>query len=141
MLLQKSFWSGESEAAYTDKVRLAIEKNRVEDVVAHLTQPQDPNLVRSGGCSALHDACIFNREEIAKLLLEADSDLNITTRVGLTPLHIAADRGHDGMVHLLIGASADVERSNSSGRKPFDECCSQGPSPMCSVSLLSLGRM
>eukprot|EP00439_Symbiodinium_sp_Y106_P059244 s2533_g8.t1 len=126
MLLQKSFWSGESEAAYTDKVRLAIEKNRVEDVVAHLTQPQDPNLVRSGGCSALHDACIFNREEIAKLLLEADSDLNITTRVGLTPLHIAADRGHDGMVHLLIGASADVERSNSSGVSPLMSAVRKG---------------
>ena len=119
LLLQKSFCSGESEKAGYTAIKQAVEKNRVEDVVAYLTQPQDPNVVSYNGWSALHDACKFSREEIAKLLLEADSDIDMTTQAGFTPINVAADRGHDGMVHVLIGAAADVEKSNSKGASPL----------------------
>merc|ERR1712166_803464 len=65
--------------------------------------------------SPLHKAVIFNKVQVAKVLLEADADVNALDRFGNTPLHKASYKNNSEMTELLIAAGADVTAKNTDG--------------------------
>lgn len=75
------------------------------------------------GCTPLSYAALFNRDQVAALLLANKADPNIRAESGSrstecpqTPLQIAASMGNLRMVSMLIDAGADVRATTDAGR-------------------------
>ncbi len=66
--------------------------------------------------TALFDAIISQREEHAKILIEANADLNAQDDMGDTPLHRAAGTGVSRIAILLLEAGADPAITNTLGQ-------------------------
>ncbi|MGH0180535.1 UNVERIFIED_CONTAM: hypothetical protein FKN15_004532 [Acipenser sinensis] len=82
----------------------------------------DPNLCNDDGLTALHQCCIDNYEEIAKILLNRGANVNARDNELWTPLHAAATCGHTSLVKVLIQQGADLLAVNSDGNMPYDLC-------------------
>ncbi|XP_041096036.1 protein phosphatase 1 regulatory inhibitor subunit 16B-like [Polyodon spathula] len=82
----------------------------------------DPNLCNDDGLTALHQCCIDNYEEIAKILLNRGANVNARDNELWTPLHAAATCGHASLVKVLIQQGADLLAVNSDGNMPYDLC-------------------
>lgn len=63
----------------------------------------------------LHLAALYNRVEIAEILLQNGSDIEAKATKGVTPLFVAAVRGNKEMVSFLIDHGADVNAVNNDG--------------------------
>ena len=89
----------------------------------------DPNIRRNAGISALHDAVMNGRADIAALLLEHGAEVNIRDRnvFNQTPLHAACDsltgpdEGRLAVVTLLLENGADINALDKDGKTPIDE--------------------
>ena len=73
------------------------------------------------GWTALHNATVFNRIDVIKLLLLEGADVNRQNNYKETPLHIAALNNKTEVARLLIQNGADVNIQNDSNKTPLDE--------------------
>lgn len=67
-----------------------------------------PSLQDGDGDTPIHDAVTKKRDDIIRLLIDANADLTITNNNGFNPLHHAALRGNARsvpVVFMLIEAS------------------------------------
>ncbi|CAJ0552624.1 Ff.00g007020.m01.CDS01 [Fusarium sp. VM40] len=85
----------------------------------------DPNEPAGNGFTALHLACILDRKETAKLLLDNGADLGAKDENGLTALHVASMLEHRELVTLLIERGADVDARNNFNITPLQYASSQ----------------
>lgn len=68
-----------------------------------------------GGSSPLITACLYEKKEIAQLLIKAGADLNFQNNDGSTPLHVAAFFCKPEMVKLLLAHKANKTIKNKYG--------------------------
>ncbi len=83
----------------------------------------DPNLSNQYGRTPLYYAALFNRNDVAALLLAHDADPNTRAHSGTvrgefpqTPLQIAASMGNLRMASMLVTAGAHVDAKTEGGR-------------------------
>ncbi|XP_025110657.1 uncharacterized protein LOC112574059 [Pomacea canaliculata] len=91
------------------------------------------------GMNVLHHACVYERLELAKVLLSAlDFDMTQSDKSGNTALHYAAIAGNVRLVQLLLDYLAryrlPAEKINKQGRSPLDEAILSG-SAQCATLL------
>lgn len=110
--------------SFTASVALleASTRSDAEEVRYLLRNNVDPNLCNDDGLTALHQCCIDNYEEIAKILLNRGANVNARDNELWTPLHAAATCGHTSLVKVLIQQGADLLAVNSDGNMPYDLC-------------------
>lgn len=68
-----------------------------------------------GGSSPLITACLYEKKEIAQLLIKAGADINFQNNDGSTPLHISAFFCKPEMVKLLLAQKANKTIKNKYG--------------------------
>jgi hypothetical protein len=100
-------------------IHTAVLYNNLEAVRQHIEAGTDINAKEPfGGSTPLITAATFDKQEIAKLLIDAGADLTITNNDGSTALHSAAFFCRVEMVQLLIDAKADKTIRNNYGATP-----------------------
>ena len=94
-----------------------------------LDQGEDVNARSSAGLTALHEACLENRIEAARLLLSRGADINVaTTRTGMTPLMIAVDKvtKDDTLLKELLRRKPQVNQQSNEGWTALSLACDNG---------------
>ena len=72
-----------------------------------------------GGSSPLITASVFDKPEMAKLLIDAGADINFQNNDGSTPLHTAAFFCRPEIVKMLLDKGADKTIKNKYGATPY----------------------
>ena len=85
------------------------------DVVLHCTRGQG---------NILPGACMYQRTEIVRLLLERGFAVDEANYLGSIPLHAACQWSNDAIVALLIDYGSDIEATNGVGDTPLHIACS-----------------
>jgi len=94
----------------------AVISNDIAAVQQHISKGVDLNQKEAaGGATPLILAAVFNRNEIAILLLEAGADINKVNNQGSTALHSAAFFCHKPVVETLLRYKADCAVRNKAG--------------------------
>lgn len=75
---------------------------------------------------ALSVACVKNREEIVKILLERGARVNGNIRAGQTLLNVAAKFGRANIVKILLDSGANVHTRNEKKMTALHEACGNG---------------
>ncbi|WP_028298022.1 ankyrin repeat domain-containing protein [Olivibacter sitiensis] len=73
-----------------------------------------------GGSSPLISAALFDRPEMAKLLIDAGADLNFQNKEGSTALITAAFFGRPEIVQMLLDKGADKTIKNKYGATAYE---------------------
>lgn len=101
------------------EVEVAISKDDISAIEAHLTAKGDPDVKNDDGTPALGLAAIFGRMEIAALLVDAGASLDLpASETGDTALHWAAFNGRLQMVEYLLSKGASALATNKRGQTP-----------------------
>ena len=74
----------------------------VETVTRLLNDGAAVNSTNMNGYTALHRACLYNRPDILKVLLEYNANINLQNNSGNTPIHYASRNGYMDCVKLLL---------------------------------------
>lgn len=106
--------SNVAEAPQTSIHEAAFMGN-VEAIKGHIKAKTDLNQKDAYGSAPLNIVTIFNRPEIAKLLVEAGADINVKSGDGSTPLHSAAFFCRTEIAQLLLDKGADLTIRNNYG--------------------------
>ncbi|GAU98197.1 hypothetical protein RvY_09375-2 [Ramazzottius varieornatus] len=80
----------------------------------------DINVSQEDGMTALHQACIDDRLDMVKFLVERHADINRGDNEGWTPLHATASCGYLDIARFLIDHGARVDIVNNDGELPID---------------------
>lgn len=111
----------------------AIQENRIQQVEQYIENKGDVDLgetILSGYTpfmNLLVLACLYKREEIVRLLIDAKADVNARCDSGLTALLIAIDITFEAAVRLLLIAGADPNLSSTDGLiEPLTLACERG---------------
>ena len=97
-------------------IHAAVLTGNMDAVKQHIEAGTDINQKEAmSGSTPLMSAATFNKPEIAKVLINANSDLSIKNNDGGTALHTAAFFGRIEIVQLLIDAKADKTVRNNFG--------------------------
>jgi len=106
-----------SESSYqTPDIHTAIIAGDTEKVKQLIASGTDINVIEPGsGSTPLLTAAMFDRIEIAKMLLKAGASINAKNYDGSTALHTAAFFCRPDMVKLLLENGADKSIRNGSG--------------------------
>lgn len=73
-----------------------------------------------GGSSPLISAALFNKPEMAKILIKAGADINFQNNDGSTALHVAAFFCRPEIVKILLKQKADKTIKNKYGATPYE---------------------
>ena len=125
-------------------IHMAVISNDIESVNQYILSGSDIDKKDPfGGSSPLISAVIFDKKEIAKILIQAGADLNFRNNDGSTPLLNAAFFGRVDIVQLLLNKGADKTIKNNTGAtayqsvvgdfneiKPIYDMVSQSLAPM-----------
>jgi len=68
----------------------------------------------------LHYSIFYNRNEIVKMLIGADSDINAQEDSGKTALHLAINNDNTQIVQMLIAAGGDKSIEDNYGETASD---------------------
>jgi hypothetical protein len=72
-------------------------------------------LAEDRGSSALLDAVMIRRPDMARILMDAGADVNLTSKDGQSALIIAAGAGDPSCVEMLLKAGADPDEPDALG--------------------------
>jgi len=102
-------------------IHTAVVSGNLEAVKQHLQagtniNEQDP----FGGSSPLISAAVFDKPQIAQVLIDAGADLNFQNKDGSTALHTAAFFCRPGIVKMLLDKGADKTIRNKYGATPYE---------------------
>ena len=86
-----------------------------DDLHKHRHNKNYVNIVDKYGINALMVACIYNKIETVKLLLEANADIDFANEYGCTALMVACGNGYTEIVKLLLTANADIDIVDKNG--------------------------
>ena len=64
--------------------------------------------------------CIGGNDEVARLLVQLDSELDCKNNFNQTALHFAARNGHESCVRILLSAKASVKVKDNNGETALD---------------------
>jgi hypothetical protein len=96
--------------------------SRVEFTTSLIAAGADVNLINRKGESPLLMAIQFEKNEEAKVLLEAGADFNyVLPELGLTPFMLAAKNGNVEMIELLLERGVDVNQVNNYGTNALNQ--------------------
>ncbi|NMM50806.1 ankyrin repeat domain-containing protein [Marinigracilibium pacificum] len=102
-------------------IHSAIISGNIEVVKQHIEAGTNLNEKEPmSGATPLITAITFDKREIAKVLIDADSDLSIKNNDGSTALHVAAFFCRVEIVQMLIDANADKTAKNNYGATPLE---------------------
>lgn len=113
--------TAKKEGAPEIDLHTAVISGNTEAVRQHIAAGSDLNEKDPfGGSSPLISAAIFDREEMAALLLDAGADINFQNNDGSTALISAAFFGRPEIVQLLLERNADKTIKNKYGTTAYD---------------------
>ena len=72
------------------------------------------------GHKALKEAAIYNRAEVAEVLLQKGADVSKLSRGGETVLHIASRNNSTDVMRVLMQHGASAKVKNNFGKTPID---------------------
>jgi len=102
-------------------IHVAVVAGNIEAVKQHIAAGTDLNEKDAmGGSSPLITACLFDRKEIAKLLIDAGANINFQNNDGSTPLHVAAFFCKPDMVQLLMENNASKTLKNKYNNTAYE---------------------
>lgn len=96
-----------------------VSHNRVDDVLAYLTQQVDVDTRDENGSTALMIAVQQNNLALAKVLIEHGADVNARDVNQLTPYLCAGANGFHALLSLTLAHGADVTSVNRFGGTPL----------------------
>ncbi|WP_289999735.1 ankyrin repeat domain-containing protein [Algoriphagus sediminis] len=115
---EKTSQDQQIEAPKVD-IHTAIMNNNLQVVKKHIAAGSDINVKEPfSGSTPLITAITFDKQEIARELIDAGADLTIANNDGTTPLHAAAFFGRVEIVEILLNAEADKSLKNNFGFTP-----------------------
>ena len=95
-------------------IHTAVITGNAEAIKQHIAAGSNLNKKDAmGGSSPLISACLYEKKEIAQLLIDAGADINFKNNDGSTPLHIAAFFCKPEMVKLLLEKKASKTVKNN----------------------------
>jgi hypothetical protein len=108
---------GSAQKTSSGDIHAAIVAGNRETVKQYIAAGCDLN-VRDplGGSSPLITACVFDRTEMARMLIDAGADVNFKNNDGSTPLHSAVFFCRPEIVRMLLARSADKTIRNKYGQ-------------------------
>ncbi|OQV12609.1 Protein phosphatase 1 regulatory subunit 12A [Hypsibius exemplaris] len=80
----------------------------------------DIDACQEDGMTSLHQACIDDRIDMVKFLVQRGADINRGDNEGWTPLHATASCGYLSIAKFLIENGARVDIVNNDGELPID---------------------
>lgn len=102
-------------------IHTAVVSNNIEAVKQHLEAGTNINEKDPfGGSSPLISAAVFDKPEIARILINAGADINFQNNDGSTALHSAAFFCRPEIVKMLIDKKADKTLKNKYGATAYD---------------------
>lgn len=111
---------GAAEAPAVD-LHTAVVSDNMEAVKQHIAAKSDINVKDPfGGSSPLISASVFNKPEMAKVLIDAGADINFQNNDGSTALHTAAFFCRPEIVKMLLEKGADKTLKNKYGATALD---------------------
>ena len=103
----------------------AAYKGQKDVVLFLLGQGVDANATASDEQTALHIVAVYDRIEIAKILIENGANINLKTKKGITPLHAATSgTGSGDVARLLIELGVNVNFQDNEGNTPLHKTAS-----------------
>jgi ankyrin repeat protein len=104
-------------AAFAAESKLADAAARGDRVAVRtlIEQRVDVNAKGVDGTTALHQAVLADRRDIAEMLLAAGADAKAGDRYGVTPLYLACVNGNAALVEKLLEAGADANAVDPAG--------------------------
>jgi uncharacterized protein len=118
LCLSTIFLNNAYGVSQTDEINIheAVVSNNIAAVKKYITAKKNLNVKDPmGGSSPLITACLYEKKEIAQLLIKAGADLNFQNNDGSTPLHVAAFFCKTEMVKLLLAQKANKTIKNKYG--------------------------
>ena len=114
--------SGSTEAKEPKvDIHTAIITDNMEVLIQHIAFGKDLNKREPMNASTpLITAIVFDKTEMAKMLINAGADLSIQNNDGSTVLHIAAFFCKPEMVRLLLDKRANKTTKNKYGQTPYE---------------------
>lgn len=108
-------------AAPSTDIHTAVLYGDLETVKQHITADTDLNQKEPmGGSTPLISAITFDKQEIAKALIEAGADLNLQNNDGSSALHVAAFFCRVESTQLLLDAGANKTLKNKWAATPLE---------------------
>jgi len=102
-------------------IHKAAEEGNIEAVKQHLDVGVNVNAKQGiPKWTPLHLASLFNRREVAELLIAKGADVNAKDEYRGAPLHLASLHGCKEVAKLLIAKGADVNAKDDEGSTPVD---------------------
>jgi uncharacterized protein len=99
----------------------AVVSNNIAAVKKYITAKKNLNEKDPmGGSSPLITACLYEKKEIAQLLIKAGADMNFQNNDGSTALHVSAFFCKPEMVKLLLAKKANKTIKNKYGSTAFE---------------------
>lgn len=99
----------------------AVLTDNMEAVKQHIAAKSNLNEKDPyGGSSPLITASLFNKPEMAKVLIDAGADINFQNNDGATALHLAAFFCRPEIVKLLLAKGADKTLKNKFGSTAYE---------------------
>ena len=124
-MLQESGGDASSNAIKAELVGNAVVLGNKEVVKKYLAEGMNLNqAVNEEGSTALQVAAVFDRTEIALLLIENGADIEVKKNDGATALHVAAFFGRLELVKALLEKGADKTVKTNEGATALDSVSS-----------------
>lgn len=76
--------------------------------------------------TALYIACKLQKTDLAKLLIDNNSNVEQADSEGNTPLHFLCNQKHEALARALMSKGAQVDASNAQGVTPLHQACNAG---------------
>lgn len=111
---QKTTVSDKTKIAPEIDIHSAVITGNIEIIKQHIAAGSDLNQKDAlGGSSPLITACLYEKKDIALLLIKAGADINFRNNDGSTPLHVASFFCKSEMVKLLLDNKANKTIKNN----------------------------
>jgi ankyrin repeat protein len=106
---------GDNENPPSKSVHEAAFFGDLKTIEGHIAAGSDLNVKDEYGSTPLNIAITFNKEAVAKALIEGGADLSITTTDGSSPLHSACFFGRTEIVKALLKKGVNQQAKNNYG--------------------------